>query len=58
MADSYDAMTSHRSYRQPHPQDRVKEELRNGRGTQFDPKIADIMLAMIEEDTDYEMREH
>ena len=58
VADSYDAMTSHRSYRQPLPQDAVKQEIIKGKGTQFDPDIADIMLAMMEEDKDYEMREH
>ena len=58
VADSYDAMTSHRSYRQPLPQSAVRDELIKGRGTQFDPDIADIMLKMMDEDTDYEMREH
>ena len=57
VADSYDAMSSHRSYRQPLPQGTVKQELVNGKGTQFDPEIADVMLAMMEEDKDYEMRE-
>ena len=27
------------------------------RGTQFDPRFADIMLSMIDEDTDYLMKE-
>ncbi len=57
VADSYDAMTSHRSYRQPLPQSAVKQELINGKGTQFDPDIADVMLAIMEEDKDYELRE-
>jgi response regulator RpfG family c-di-GMP phosphodiesterase len=58
VADSYDAMTSRRSYRDPLPQDVVREEIANGRGTQFDPKFADIMLRMIDDDKDFEMREH
>ena len=57
VADAYDAMTSSRSYREPLPQARVREEIVKGRGTQFDPVFADIMLDMIDEDVDYEMRE-
>ena len=57
VADSYDAMTSHRSYRDPLPQGVVKEEIEKGKGTQFDPRFASIMLEMMEEDVDYEMRE-
>lgn len=57
VADSYDAMTSRRSYREPLSQDKVREEILKGRGTQFDPKFADIMLKMMDEDTEYKMRE-
>lgn len=57
VADSYDAMTSKRSYRDSLPQQKVREETVNGKGTQFDPNIADIMLQMIDEDKDYSMRE-
>lgn len=57
IADAYDAMTSRRSYRDVLPQGIVREELENGRGIQFDPQFADIMLAMMDEDTDYRMRE-
>ncbi len=57
VADSYDAMTSHRSYRDPLPQDLARTEIENGRGSQFDPRFADIMLEMISEDVDYRMRE-
>ena len=57
VADSYDAMTSHRSYRKPLPQTVVKEELEKGKGTQFDSRFADIMIQMIDEDTDYKMKE-
>lgn len=55
VADSYDAMTSNRSYRSGLPQEVVREEIIKGRGTQFDPEIADIMLQMIEEDKEYKM---
>lgn len=57
VADSYDAMTSHRSYRKSLPQEVVREEIEKGKGTQFDPRFACIMLEMMEEDVDYEMRE-
>ena len=57
VADSYDAMTSKRSYRNALPQKIVKDELRKGKGTQFDPRFADIMISMIEHDHDYNMRE-
>ncbi|MBQ9606360.1 MAG: response regulator [Lachnospiraceae bacterium] len=57
VADSYDAMTSHRSYRDPLPQGVVREEIEKGIGTQFDPRFALIMLEMMEEDTGYDMRE-
>ncbi|MBR6328541.1 MAG: response regulator [Lachnospiraceae bacterium] len=57
VADAYDAMTSHRSYREIFPQEKVREEIKGGRGTQFDPIFADIMLAMIDEDTHFAMRE-
>ena len=57
VADAYDAMTSRRSYRDILPQDIVRKEIKNGKGTQFDPFFADIMLIMIEEDKDYQLRE-
>lgn len=57
VADAYDAMSSRRSYRDVMPQDRVRSEIVNGRGTQFDPELADVMLSMIDEDTEYSMRE-
>ena len=53
VADAYDAMSSQRSYRDILPQDAVKREIENGKGTQFDPGFADIMLAMIDEDPEY-----
>lgn len=57
IADAYDAMSSRRSYRDVLPQDQVRGEVEMGKGTQFDPVYAEIMLAMIDEDTDYQMRE-
>lgn len=57
VADTYDAMTSKRSYRDSLPQDTVRSELEKGSGTQFDPVFAAIMLDMIREDADYQLRE-
>jgi putative two-component system response regulator len=57
IADAYDAMTSNRSYRRSLPQEVVRGEIEKGRGTQFDPIFADIMLQMIDEDTNYNMRD-
>ena len=57
VADAYDAMSSRRSYRDVLPQAKVREEVEKGKGTQFDPVFAEIMLSMIDEDRDYQMRE-
>ena len=58
VADAYDAMTSTRSYRGILSQERVRDEIEKGRGTQFDPVFADIMLQIISEDTEYRLREN
>ena len=58
VADAYDAMSSRRSYRGIMPQEKVREEIVKGKGTQFDPVFADIMLTMIDEDENYSMSEH
>lgn len=57
VADTYDAMASNRSYRDALPQNVIRSELEGGKGTQFDPEIADIMLKMVDEDKDYRMRQ-
>jgi HD-GYP domain-containing protein (c-di-GMP phosphodiesterase class II) len=57
VADAYDVMTSYRSYRDPMPQENVREELERGVGTQFDPRMAKIMLQMMAEDTEYRLKE-
>ena len=57
VADAYDAMTSNRSYRNVMPQAAVRSEIEKGKGSQFDERIADIMIGMIDEDTEYIMRE-
>lgn len=57
VADAYDAMSSRRSYRDVLPQEIVRSEIETGKGTQFDPVMTEIMLNMIDDDTDYQMRE-
>ena len=50
-------MTSKRSYRDPIPQEVVREEIVKGTGTQFDPEYAKLMIQLIDMDKDYKMRE-
>jgi putative two-component system response regulator len=57
VADAYDTMSSKRKYRDVLPQKMIRVEIERGKGTQFDPQITDIMLAMIDEDVNYDMRE-
>ena len=57
VADAYDAMTSKRPYRETMSQDKVREQIVNGRGSQFDDRIAEIMLSLIDEDKAYTMRQ-
>lgn len=57
VADAYDAMTSKRAYRDIMPQEKVREQIVQGRGSQFDTEIADIMLELIDEDSDYTMKQ-
>jgi response regulator RpfG family c-di-GMP phosphodiesterase len=58
VADAYDAMASNRSYRDALPQEVVRSEIEKGIGKQFDPKVADVMLTMMDEDVNYNMRQH
>ena len=57
VADSYDAMTSNRSYRQYLPQEKVRSEIVRCSGTQFDPEVAKVMIELIDEDTEYRLHE-
>src|SRR5207249_3305379 len=43
IADTIDAMTTDRPYREALPFDRVLEEMRKYAGQQFDPRLVDIM---------------
>jgi putative two-component system response regulator len=57
VADAYDAMTSNRSYRGLMAQEVVRGEIEKGKGTQFDPAIADVMMCIIDEDKEYNFHE-
>lgn len=47
IADSFDAMTSRRTYRDSLPMDTVISEFERCKGTQFDPELTDIFLDIL-----------
>ena len=47
VADTFDAMTSRRTYRDSLPLDVVKAEIERCSGTQFDPQIANVFLDIL-----------
>lgn len=51
IADSFDAMTHYRPFRDAISLDEAAEEIRKGAGRQFDPYIADIFLKKVLEPT-------
>ncbi len=57
VADSYDAMTSNRSYRGYLSQEAVRLEIEKNSGTQFDRDVARCMLDVIDEDKEYKLHE-
>ncbi len=48
VADTFDAMTSNRVYRNHMDTDYVMNEMKRGRGTQFDPEALDAFFRLIE----------
>lgn len=50
VVDAFDAMTSDRPYRAALPLERVIDEIALGRGSQFDPAVADVFLGLIADD--------
>ena len=52
VADTFDAMTSKRSYRDSLPIDVVRAEIERCSGTQFDPNIAKVFLDIMDNDFD------
>ncbi|MDI6871621.1 MAG: diguanylate cyclase [Bacillota bacterium] len=49
VADAFDAMRSHRPYREAMSLEQALEEIRRGRGSQFDPVVAEAFLAAASE---------
>ena len=49
VADSFDAMTSQRPYRDAMPLEFALEEIRTGAGTQFDPVVTEAFLDLVDE---------
>jgi len=50
VADSYDAMTSDRPYRDAMPKERALEEISEGSGSQFDPDVVEVFLDLAREE--------
>ncbi len=50
VADAFDAITSHRPYRDAQPYSVAREEIQKGRGTQFDPDVVDTFLTIDEKE--------
>ncbi len=48
IADAFEAMTSARPYRPALPHDRVMDELRRCAGSQFDPKLVQVFIGIVE----------
>ena len=48
VADSFDAMTSHRPYRAAMPLERALAEIGEGAGSQFDPDVARAFLQLVD----------
>ena len=55
VADSFDAMNSDRCYRKAYPMEKIVTELKEGSGKQFDPKVVEIMLGLVEENVFMDM---
>lgn len=47
VADTYDALTSERSYRKAFTEDEAIQELKRCSGTQFDPDVVDILINQV-----------
>jgi putative nucleotidyltransferase with HDIG domain len=50
VADTYDAMTSSRSYRSMMEKEKAIEELTKNKGTQFNPQIVDVFVKILQEE--------
>ncbi len=50
VADAYDAMTSPRAYRPAMTKEEAIRELEKNKGTQFNPKVVDVLLQILKEE--------
>jgi diguanylate cyclase (GGDEF)-like protein/PAS domain S-box-containing protein len=50
IADVYQALTSDRPYHKAYPKEEALNIIKNGSGTQFDPKIVDAFLGILEKE--------
>lgn len=48
VADAFEAMTSHRPYRRALSVEEALEEIRRGKGRQFDPEATEALMAVVE----------
>lgn len=56
VADAFDAMTSDRPYRKALPIEVAIDELKKGRGTQFQPEVVDAFLKILQREQDTQSR--
>jgi HD-GYP domain-containing protein (c-di-GMP phosphodiesterase class II) len=49
VADTFDAMTSDRPYRKATGWETAREEIERNSGTQFDPRVVEVFLALVED---------
>ncbi|MFH1093796.1 MAG: HD domain-containing phosphohydrolase [Candidatus Omnitrophota bacterium] len=50
IADSFEAMTSDRTYRERMSKEDAIDELRKHSGSQFDPNVMEVFIKLLEED--------
>jgi putative two-component system response regulator len=48
LADVFDALTHGRPFAKPWPMDRAIEEIKNRKGTQFDPELTDVFIDLVQ----------
>ena len=58
LADSFDAMTSSRTYRKALPLEVARDEIRRCAGSQFDPELAETFLRITADDFVALLRDH
>lgn len=57
VANAFDAMSSDRPHRKALTDEEIKRELRKGAGTQFDPKVVEAMLEVLDEGKETKLME-